>query len=567
MWALLLSLLLMLFPARVFAKYDPTSVPNNKYGIHIVDVNDMPDAANLVNSSGGDWGYVTLVMQDDDRNFEKWQGVFNRMRRFHLIPIVRLATHVDGDHWIIPGQASIEDWTRFLNSLNWPTENRYVILFNEPNHANEWGGALDPEGYADIAEKFTQALHHTSEDFFVMPAALDVSASSDGASMDAAVFYSRMVSKDPGLYTDADGLASHSYPNPGFSGSPFATGRGTLTSYRWELAELQTLGITKTLPVFITETGWVHAEGVVQNPSLLSSDQVGNDLKIAASSVWQDPRIVAVTPFVLNYQDYPFDHFSWRKLHSGDFYSQYSAYQSIEKVAGEPKQREKFTLKNRLMPQKLVAGSSYALSASLENSGQSILSEQDGYALSFSAKGDFSMVADPLPILEPGQSGLLSIHLQTPHTPGVYPYTIALHHNNQEIPLEKESVRIVPPPGVTVSVQLGWRKLNNATDATVLVYDDKTLLRKVSGVTVKNGQTTVPDLTNIVPGKKYRIVVLLPYYLPRQAIVTLGSNNTAVSMPRMLPLDFNRDGALTPADILALLNLKPNFILSLFIGP
>ena len=39
--------------------YNPLAVPNNRYGIHIVDTNDIPQLPALVNSSGGDWGYVT----------------------------------------------------------------------------------------------------------------------------------------------------------------------------------------------------------------------------------------------------------------------------------------------------------------------------------------------------------------------------------------------------------------------------------------------------------------------------------------------------------------------------
>jgi len=61
------------FPQPVQATYEPLSVPNNKYGIHIAEMTDLKDAAALVNSQNGDWGYVTLVIQDGDRNTGKWQ--------------------------------------------------------------------------------------------------------------------------------------------------------------------------------------------------------------------------------------------------------------------------------------------------------------------------------------------------------------------------------------------------------------------------------------------------------------------------------------------------------------
>ena len=95
---ILLTLFLLVAPVT-HGKFNPTDVPNNKYGIHIVEPNDIIEVSTLVNSSGGDWGYVTLVIQEDDRNKEKWQAIFNTMRRMHLIPIVRLATKIEADAW------------------------------------------------------------------------------------------------------------------------------------------------------------------------------------------------------------------------------------------------------------------------------------------------------------------------------------------------------------------------------------------------------------------------------------------------------------------------------------
>ncbi len=58
---------------------------NNKIGIHLAipDENDMKKASELVNSNGGKWGYVTIVIPEDDRDKNKWQGVFDKMRELH----------------------------------------------------------------------------------------------------------------------------------------------------------------------------------------------------------------------------------------------------------------------------------------------------------------------------------------------------------------------------------------------------------------------------------------------------------------------------------------------------
>src|SRR4030042_1329311 len=88
--ALFCIFLIFIIPLNpVWSIYDPLTVPNNKYGIHIIDENDLENAAALVNSSGGDWGYVTLVITEQDRSSDKWTGIFDTMKNYHLIPLIR----------------------------------------------------------------------------------------------------------------------------------------------------------------------------------------------------------------------------------------------------------------------------------------------------------------------------------------------------------------------------------------------------------------------------------------------------------------------------------------------
>lgn len=567
MLTLILSLLLLIFPKHVIAIYDPLSVTNNRYGMHIADLGDISDVAPLVNSGGGDWGYITLVASDNDRDLPKWQGYFNQMRRLHLIPIVRLATHVTGDHWVAPDPDRFEEIVSFFNTLNWPVQNRYIVLFNEPNHAKEWGNTLEPESYGQIAIDLARKFKAASDDFFILPAGLDVSAASDESSMDAVEFLQRVVKSQPEFLSVLDGWTSHSYPNPGFSGSPFSFGRGTLHSYDWELSIIQSLGLSKRLPVFITETGWTHREGVSVEPNIISSQQVGNNLLQAADGAWADEKIAAITPFVFNYQDFPFDHFSWKRL-SGDggYYAQYEMYNSIKKSRGTPRQKELYELSDPILPLVLVSGSSYTLSAQIQNNGQGILSS-DGYELTLEDPSKtFVLIADPLPSLEPGQKDTISIHIKSPVQTGNYRVSLTLVHQDSVIPIQTQDIRVVAPPSLIIEAPLGWRRQAMAGDVTVLVYEDKTLLHKFTGLSIKDGNVRVRDLTNILPGHPYRVVILVPFYLPRQIIQPLVAGQTAVVFRRLLPLDFNRDGALTTKDLFSMIRLKPNFIISLFVG-
>lgn len=301
---------------------------NNKYGIHIVDPNDVPDVAPLVNSTGGRWGYVTLVISDRERNVDSWSKQFELMRRLKLIPIVRIATHTEGSGWVAAKHEDLDSWVKFLSSLPWPVKNRYIIPFNEVNHAAEWGGTVNPEQYADVFITLAKKLKDTSTDFFILPAGLDASAPSGNSALDESEFLSRIAQNRHEYFDYLDGWTSHSYPNPAFSGSPYAAGRGTLKTYEWELELLKPLGVNKNLPVFITETGWAH--------SLLSPDIISSYIQIASQNVWNDSRIVAVTPFLFQYQQWPFDIFSWLIPGKREPYPFYLAYQNIPKLSGDP---------------------------------------------------------------------------------------------------------------------------------------------------------------------------------------------------------------------------------------
>ena len=65
---------------------------NNKVGIYIyAEVEDFADLANeLVNSNGGDWGYVLVPYNVKDYDDGKWNTLFENLSKNHLIPIIQL---------------------------------------------------------------------------------------------------------------------------------------------------------------------------------------------------------------------------------------------------------------------------------------------------------------------------------------------------------------------------------------------------------------------------------------------------------------------------------------------
>lgn len=554
--------------APALAISDPLSRPNNRFGIHLADISDLSDAGKLVNSNGGDWGYVTIVITEGERNTSQWNAVFNQMRRKHIIPLIRIATRIVKDMWTVPDENEADKWVAFFESLNWPVENRYIILYNEPNHAKEWGGNIDPAGYAKTVVDFAHALTTANDAYFILPAGLDASANSSRQTMDVRDFLRQAVIAEPQFLSVLDGWTSHSYPNPGFSASPSGWGQGSIRSFEWELNVLKEFNVNKNLPVFITETGWSHNISV-SSPGRLSTDLVARYIQTAAQGVWLDTRIVAVTPFVFSYLSYPFDQFSWKKLGSDEFYPQYYTYKSLSKITGYPKQFHQFTLNSAIMPENLVVDSTYTFTGSLKNTGQSILDAKDGWKLKLQCDCDPpAVLTDDVPYLEPGETGTLSFHMKTASKTGTFSAELALTHGPDSVSLEKRDILFIPPPSLQIHAQLGWKKTSNTDDATILIYSStQTLLHKFTGLSLKNGSVEVPGLTNIVPEQQYRVVLLVPYYLPRQSIVALSKERTAISMKRLIPLDSTKDGAFTIHDIMNAFLIKPSVLVSRFFGP
>lgn len=313
----------------VSAYYDPRSVPNNKVGIHILDPVEIEYAAAVVNQNA-DWGYVTVPIRVDDLDVSKWEKFFKGAQEYRVIPILRLATSAvypgSSMVWRVPTQDDIDKFASFLDQFDWPILNRYIIVFNEPNHASEWGGIVDPKSYGEILSYAVKKFKSQNQDFFVISAGLDQATTTNGASKEAFEYLNELVSQTPDIFEQIDGWASHSYPNPNFSGSPRDRSKMSISGYTHErefLAKKQ----AKNLPIFITETGWSRQD--------LTLTQIARFLEESFATAWLDPDIVAVTPFVLAAYDGPFSKFSFLEEGKSSLLSQ--TLSQAATVSGEPK--------------------------------------------------------------------------------------------------------------------------------------------------------------------------------------------------------------------------------------
>lgn len=465
---LLLFILPFLASNLVWATSNVAGAEENKFGIHILEPSDLEKAAELVNSNGGDWGYITVVIREDDMNLGKWQGFMDTCREKHLIPLVRIATHLEGSFWTIPKTEDSEKWANFLGNLNWPTKNQYLIVFNEPNHDKEWGGKANPKEYAKILAAFIQRLKTKDPNFKVFNAGFDLAAGNSSTTLEASRFWQEMNWEVPGIFNELDGWASHSYPNHGYLGRPWDTGRTSIRGYEWELWFLKNrFGVKKDLPVFISETGW-PAEDKIQykevkvggRKKIVKVSQyydrvtVADYLKYAFENVWlKEGRIKAVTPFVLNYSETLFANFSWLNK-EGTGYPQFNSIKNLSKLSWWPEQEERFEIESISLSPFIPTNSTYQGSLTLKNVGQSILGERGSWLIKASA--DESLIVSDLILpedekLKPNQKISLGFSIKTATSSGVFEFNWRQG--------EKLRVKVIPASIISQARFSLWQKI------------------------------------------------------------------------------------------------------------
>jgi len=341
--------LLLASSGKSQAVYNPLSVPNNRIGVHILFPSELQKARDLINSSNGDWGYVTIPIQAGDKDIKKWQGFMDEARQLHIIPIVRLAT--EGDYfnkatWRKPMDADIVDFANFLNSLNWPTKNRYIIVFNEVNRSDEWEGEANPAEYAQILSYTTTLFKTKNQDFFIISSGMDNAAATGKGSYSQYDYFEEMNKAVPGIFNQIDGYSSHSYPNPAFTSLPSDDTRMSVNSFTHELALIGTM-TNKQLPVFITETGW--------DQSIIGDKKTGEYLIETLNGAWKNENIVAITPFLLHSGPGPFEKFTFIKA-DGSKNEAFKAFESFSKTKGaphlNPARKVLGSTKNEILPKK-----------------------------------------------------------------------------------------------------------------------------------------------------------------------------------------------------------------------
>lgn len=415
---LLFLIALQFSTTPALAVSDPRQFPNNKVGINSLSPDsEIEEASSLVNS-GGDWGWIVIIIKKDERNVDRWQAVLNQAAKQHLIPIIRLATTFDPKgYWQKPTDEDAKDWADFLNKLYFPTKNRYIQAYNEVNRAAEWGGTVDPANYAKELNKTIDSLKAKSGDFFVLNAPLDLALNDSTNSLNAATFYQTMAAAIPGIFNRLDGWASHSYPNPDFSSSPAKSGRTSVDGYLWELSQIARIANSINMPVFITETGWKRGSG---NNFGLSENQIAKYYQEAFNNVWNDKNVVAVAPFVFNYSEPLFSQFSFKadgKSQGKKYYDYFFAIKDLPKTKGEPPRENNASDFALHLPSYIIKDEKTPIGIEIKNTGNYIWNPNADLHLTSSSENiSLDQISWEKDEVYPGQNAMGKISLSAKDT-------------------------------------------------------------------------------------------------------------------------------------------------------
>ncbi len=559
---LLFTLFAIFFLSLTTQSVSAATGANNKYGIHIATPSeqDIKDGAALVNTNGS-WGYITIVLQEKDRDKKALQHTCDQLRDNKLIPIFRLASHAEGNSWARPSKRDAFAWADVLGSVNCSTKHMYVILFNEVNMASEWGGAVDPKNYADISLFYAKALKNKNPDIQILLAGLNQTAPFRPPQFYSEESFLEAVLKDNlGLCSSVDGIASHSYP-PDFIGSPDAKGLGSITGYKQEQAIYQRY-CNKAFPVFITETGWKN--------NALSSAQLSKYYQFAFENVWApDSSVRAVTLYDLNGSP-PNTDFAWRatteEIHGfvekdstcGSFREIYCFVKNnLQKTNGDPIQKYSASILVTL-PQTVIANSSFEYQLWIKNNetkSTATWSKSDGYRLGFtqnSVNGSFTDFHN----VKPGNSFISTLKFSSGAQTTTHHLHVCLFKGNECVDeLFAWDLKVIPPPllNLRASVFPLGKANGDGYELQILQARDEKLVFKKPNISFANGIATVPTVSGIALDEAYRVVLLgrSKAYLPVQvpSFIFRGENDT-VEFPGFVPIDFNGDGKFSLSDIL-----------------
>lgn len=542
-----------------------TQKPTCKAGVHLISPSDnhFEMAADLINGPDreGEYCFVTLVATRKEMNTEYLQRVNNLAREHHIQIIYRIEEGFTANGtWLMPNEKTVQTFIDAMSEITLANKDVYVVLGNEPEHAAMCGGCT-PESYVDWADKALDMLNAAPFNAIVMLAGHDVySPQNPPDYYDAGIFHERMYKHKGEVLCKIDAGAFHSYPPGDFRGNGFGAGRYSPRGYEWELEIMKKFAPEgckdhiENLPVFITETGYKVGQGGVDDQT--AYEHMRGILEYYAN----DDQVVASTAFVFIACGEPFTPFAIAGCEGTDLNGVGQAIRDMPKIKGSV--NHEFKAHTTLeCPKDLVENLDVLCVFEAKNLGTDIWKGSDGdYELSligFDGKGfhgprySFSTLRE----VKPGETLKAQLRYNPGTKIGEHPVIIGLAKNGTFLQaLTQAKLQAFEAPVLVVQSEniLGAKTTADEESVQVQVFNEneKVIFRKK--VAAVDGVLNVGKVGGVGFTGCYRVVLLVEGNLPVQkGCVPFDKGENIVEMPRLLPLDTDKDGKLSLSDILS----------------
>jgi len=148
------------------------------------------------------------------------------------------------------------------------------------------------------------------------------------------------------------------------------------------------------------------------------------------------------------------------------------------------------------------------------------------------------------------------LHLKTGGKTAPLPLKINLTKNERVMGNEINwPLEIVQETTIKIISRLLFGRKAEGDDFKFLVYNQREeIVYGVERLTIKNGEGEIKGIKNLIISDEYRLVLIKPFYLPRQTFLKINENDNQAVFGVLLPFDFNNDGQLSFRDLLWWLN-------------
>ncbi len=543
---------------------------NNKIGVHLISPTDdeIRDACrslvniNTATSDEASGGKLTLTLVKNHIDKETLQRYHDIAREEGCVFIHPIKNSFADPYWKPLDQSTIDFFEKIFKDLRPSSKYLYVVLGNEVNRGDEWGGTCDGATYARIAKSGAEQLKKAVPNIQIGLAGLDAYAPQSGFYCSQESFLKAALEAEPRLIDDdIDFQVVHEYPNADMTGS-------LQNIWLSEKRILKNLGVSKDLPVVISEIAWRRHRG-------LTAEASANKLYNALQSLEDEPSVWAITPFVYKFCGSPFDQFSLLqcnvKTAAGNTVDEpnavFDAIAAIPKIKGDPEHIHGAAVQLNV-PQEVIENTDYTFTLEAVNKGTDIWRGISGdYELKLFGPSDApsdGVQTGSTTGSQPIRSSFTSFHTVKPDgtlrtkmrmNPGDIqgcPSFNGVLMQNGRVVLDLFSWQpcIVPHPDAVLRLlSFPGNPYSGVGEIQIFDINEKLVFRQQ--VSVSEGVANVPQVRGVRFEGEYRIVWLSPGNLPVQitnARFHKGLNE--FKPPMLLPLDSNKDGALSLSDIL-----------------